>query len=129
MRNGQPLVPRTGLEKRNAGADPSRFEGRPKLVESYERTNSIKPAEGQTLEAIEEYGVKKRHSIPKSVGCFAVVTDAEAQFAGLSLELLDIALGCLGETKECGEDAHGGVTVEPPDVSAGPFGPGDFPHA
>ena len=89
MRNGQPLVPRTGLEKRNAGADPSRFEGRPKLVESYERTNSIKPAEGQTLEAIEEYGVKKWHSIPKSVGCFAVVTDAEAQFAGLSLKLFE----------------------------------------
>ncbi len=89
MRNGQPLVPRTGLEKRNAAADLSRFEGRPKLAESYERTNSIKPAEGQTLEAIEEYGVKKWHSIPKSVGCFAVVTDAEAQFAGLSLKLFE----------------------------------------
>src|SRR5437016_13137939 len=102
MRNGQPLVPRTGLEKRNAGADPSRFEGRPKLVESYERTNSIKPAEGQTLEAIEEYGVKKWHSIPKSVGCFAVVTDAEAHVAGLSLNLFvlpwetQVSLLCMG---------------------------------
>src|SRR5437762_13347408 len=89
MRNGQPLVPRTGLEKRNAGADPSRFEGRPKLVESYERTNSIKPAEGQTLEPIEEYGVKKWRSIPKSVVCFMVVTEAEAQFGGLSLKLFE----------------------------------------
>ena len=59
----------------------------------------------------------------------SVIADAEAQFAALSLELLDIVLACLGETKERGEDAHGGVTVEPPDVSAGPFGPGDFPHA
>jgi len=59
----------------------------------------------------------------------SVIADAEAQFAGLSLELLDIALACLGETKERGEDAHGGVTVEPPDVSAGAFGPGDSPHA
>jgi hypothetical protein len=33
-----------GLEKTNAGADPPRFRGRPKLMESYERTNSIRPA-------------------------------------------------------------------------------------
>ncbi len=45
----------------------------------------------------------------------SVIADAEAQFAGLSLER--------------GEDAHGGVTVEPPDISAGAFGPGDFLHA
>ena len=32
----------------------------------------------------------------------AVVADAEAQLAGLSLELLDIALTGLGEAKECG---------------------------
>ena len=29
---------RAGLEKTNAGADPPRFRGRPKLMESYERT-------------------------------------------------------------------------------------------
>src|SRR5258708_34707651 len=28
----------------NPGADPPRFRGRPKLMESYERTNSIRPA-------------------------------------------------------------------------------------
>ena len=30
-----------GLEKTNAGADPPRFRGRPKLVERYERTSSF----------------------------------------------------------------------------------------
>jgi hypothetical protein len=59
----------------------------------------------------------------------AVVADAEAQLAGLSLELLDIALTGLGEAKECGEDAHGGVAVEAADVGAGALGPDDFLHA
>src|ERR1700674_2098852 len=35
---------RAGPETDNAGADPPRFEGRPKLVERYERTSSIRPA-------------------------------------------------------------------------------------
>jgi hypothetical protein len=39
----------------------------------------------------------------------AVVTDAEAQFVGLSLKLFDVAVASLGEAKERGEDAHGGV--------------------
>ena len=59
----------------------------------------------------------------------AVVADAEAQLAGLSLELLDIALTGLGEAKECGEDVHGGVAVEAADVGAGALGPDDFLHA
>jgi hypothetical protein len=59
----------------------------------------------------------------------AVVTDAEAQLAGLSLKLLDVALASLGEAKECGEDTHGGVAVETADVGAGALGPGDFLHA
>jgi hypothetical protein len=36
----------------------------------------------------------------------AVVADAEAQLAGLSLELLDVALASLGEVKERGEDVN-----------------------
>ena len=59
----------------------------------------------------------------------ALVTDAEAQLAGLSLELFDVALASLGEAKECGEDAHGGVAVETADVGAGALGPDDFLHA
>jgi hypothetical protein len=59
----------------------------------------------------------------------AVVADAEAQLAGLSLELLDVALARVGEAQECGEDAHGGVAVETADVGAGALGPGDFLHA
>src|ERR1700730_2824261 len=35
---------RAGPETDSAGADPTRFEGRPKLVERYERTSSIRPA-------------------------------------------------------------------------------------
>jgi hypothetical protein len=30
---------------------------------------------------------------------------------------------------KCSEDAHGRVTVQAADVSAGAFGPGDFLHA
>ncbi len=59
----------------------------------------------------------------------AVVADAEAQLAGLSLELLDVALVGFGKAMECFEDAHGGVAVETADVGAGAFGPGDFLHA
>ena len=59
----------------------------------------------------------------------AVVTDAKAQLAGLSLELLDVAFASLGEAMERGEDAHGRVAVETADIGAGAFGPGDFLHA
>jgi hypothetical protein len=59
----------------------------------------------------------------------AVVADTEAQLAGLSLELLDVALASLGEAKKCGKDAHGGVAIETTDVGAGALGPGDFLHA
>jgi hypothetical protein len=58
----------------------------------------------------------------------AVVTDAKAQFAGLSLELLDVALASLGEAKERGEDARGGVAAETAYVGAGALGPDDFLH-
>jgi len=58
----------------------------------------------------------------------AVVTDAEAQFVGLSLKLFDVAVASLGEAKEC-EDAHGGVAVETEDIGAGALGPGDFLRA
>jgi hypothetical protein len=58
-----------------------------------------------------------------------VVTDAKAQFAGLSMELLDVALASLGEAKERGGNAHSGVAVETADVGAGALGPDDFLHA
>lgn len=59
----------------------------------------------------------------------AIVANAKAQLAGLSLELLGVALARLGETMEGEEDTHGGVAVETPDVGAGALGPGDFLHA
>ena len=59
----------------------------------------------------------------------AVVTDAEAQLAGLSLELLGVAFAGFSKAKEYGEDAHGGIAVEAADIGAGALGPGDFLHA
>ena len=60
----------------------------------------------------------------------AVVADTEAQLAGLSLELLDVALASLGEAKKCGKDAPSKVVrIETTDVGAGALGPGDFLHA
>jgi len=58
----------------------------------------------------------------------AVVTDAEAQFARVSLELLDVALIGLSEAKESLEDAHSSKAVEAADIGAGALGPGDLFH-
>jgi len=52
-----------GLEKTNAGADPPRFRGRPKLMESYERTNSIRP-DGVLATACKQRGPYATREVP-----------------------------------------------------------------
>ncbi len=42
----------------------------------------------------------------------AVVADAKAEFAGVALQLLDVALASAGEAIESGENAHGSLAVE-----------------
>ena len=59
----------------------------------------------------------------------AVVADAEAQLAGLSLELFHIAFAGLCKPMERGKDAHGGGPVQAANVGAGVHGPSDLPHA
>ena len=59
----------------------------------------------------------------------AVVANAEAQLARLSLELFDVAFASLSETMERREDAHGSVAVETADIGSGALGPDDFLHA
>jgi hypothetical protein len=54
---------RTGPETVNAGADPPRFEGRPKLMESYERINSIRPA-GVLATACKQSGPSATREVP-----------------------------------------------------------------
>jgi len=59
----------------------------------------------------------------------AVVADAEAQLAGLSLEFFEVALARFGEAKERAEDAHGSIAIETADVGAGALGPDDILQA
>ena len=59
----------------------------------------------------------------------AAVADTQAQFAGFSLKLLDIAFARLGETVERIEDTHGHLAVQTADVRASALRPDDFFHA
>jgi len=59
----------------------------------------------------------------------AVVADAQAQFAGLSMELLDIALTGLREAVQRGEDAHSGLAVNAANVSLRGDGKDNSLHA
>src|SRR5260221_8624057 len=52
-----------GAETENAGADPPRFVGRPKLMESYERINSIRPA-GVLATACRQRGPYATREVP-----------------------------------------------------------------
>src|SRR5580700_12244255 len=54
---------RAGLETVNAGADPPRFRGRPKLVEQYERTSSGKSA-GVLAAACTQWGPCATREVP-----------------------------------------------------------------
>jgi hypothetical protein len=54
---------RAGPETDNVGADPSRFVGRPKLVERYERTSSIRPA-GVLATACRQRGPYATREVP-----------------------------------------------------------------
>lgn len=58
----------------------------------------------------------------------AVVADAKAQFAGFSMDLLDIAFAGLSEAVQRGEDAHGSFTVDVPNVSLSGDGKDNFLH-
>ena len=53
---------RAGPEIVNAGADPPRVEGRPKRMESFERTNSIPPA-GVVATACKQCGLCAKHQV------------------------------------------------------------------
>lgn len=59
----------------------------------------------------------------------AVVADAQAQFAGLSLELLHIAFAGLSKAVQRGEDAHGSLAVDAAHVSLSGDGKDNFLHA
>jgi hypothetical protein len=59
----------------------------------------------------------------------AIVANAEAQFAGLSLELSHITLAGLRKPVERGKDTHGGVSIQAANVSARVLGPSDLSHA
>jgi hypothetical protein len=54
---------RAGPENSDAGADPPRFEGRLKLMELYERTNSIRPA-GVVATACRQRGPSATREVP-----------------------------------------------------------------
>jgi len=54
---------RAGPETDNAGADPPRFVGRPKRMESYERTSSIRPA-GVLATACKQWGPCATREVP-----------------------------------------------------------------
>src|SRR5580700_1347018 len=54
---------RAGPETDNAGADPPRVEGRPKRMESFERTNSIRPA-GVVATACKQWGPCATREVP-----------------------------------------------------------------
>lgn len=59
----------------------------------------------------------------------AVVADAQAQFAGLSLEFLHIAFAGLSEAVQRGEDAHSGLAIDTANVSLSGDGKDNFLHA
>ena len=59
----------------------------------------------------------------------AVVADAQAQLAGLSLEFLHIAFAGLGEAVQRGEDAHGSLAIDTANVSLSGDGKDNFLHA
>ena len=59
----------------------------------------------------------------------AVVADAEAEFFGVALQLLDVALAGLGEAVEGGENPHGVGAVDAADIGAGGGRPVDQLHA
>jgi hypothetical protein len=59
----------------------------------------------------------------------AVVTDSKAQFAGYSLEHLDVAFTTLCEAMKRGKDTHSGLPIQAANISPCAFGPGDFLHA
>ena len=57
-------------------------------------------------------GVNEDGSRRLFVEADAVVADAEAEFAGVALQLLDVAFAGAGEAIESGENAHGGLAVD-----------------
>jgi hypothetical protein len=59
----------------------------------------------------------------------AVVSDAEAEFFGIALELLDVSLAGLGEAVEGGENPHSVGAVDAADIGAGGWRPVDQLHA
>ena len=59
----------------------------------------------------------------------AVVSDAEPEFFGVALELLDIALAGLGEAVQGGKNPHGVGAVDAADIGAGRGRPVDQLHA
>ena len=59
----------------------------------------------------------------------AVVADAQAHFAGLSLEFLQIAFAGLSEAVQRGGDAHSGLAIDTANVSLSGDGKDNFLHA
>jgi hypothetical protein len=59
----------------------------------------------------------------------AVFADAQARFAGLSLQFLHIAFAGLGEAVQRGEDAHTGLAIDTANVSLSGDGKDNFLHA
>ena len=69
----------------------------------------------------------------KSFGRFfgesdAIIADAEPQFAGIALQLLDIAFAGLGKAVESRQDPHRSVAVDPPDIGSGRIGKDNLLH-
>jgi len=69
---------RAGPETDNAGADPPRFVGRPKLVERYERTSSIRPA-GVLATACRQKGTIRNTGSPSGDRCVDQLATRERQ--------------------------------------------------
>jgi hypothetical protein len=58
-----------------------------------------------------------------------VVPDPKSQFAGSSLQSLDVAFSAFREAIQRSENAHGGLPIQAANISPRAFGPGDFLHA